>query len=271
MRGQCYDTVNLRHNADFEVLISRGLYWVPFNRLGRTRYTNQQMKEIVSLSPLQKQKAISNIYEAIQLFQASKFKDVEDVWMIKHNDFEWEYHKPGYDAVESNYGCCSSIASWFRYILQDCYENKGHLYICRPDGSGHIINYIYLDKYFYIFDGSTMTLERAGDVACETGSKVDYIKSKYATGIFMKTDDLGNFVKYHSRIQMTRGFEHLYLKLEDMEFIPPVKSSATEEKTVFYLPEGTRITQLNETKGIFVELRPCPDYSPNWSEFRLEV
>lgn len=270
MRDQSYDTVNLRYNADFEVYISRDLYWIPFNTLGKTRYTNGEMRNFISMDPLQKQKEISNLYEAIQLFQLSEFKDIRDVWMINDNNTSWEHHRPGYDAVFSNYGCCSSIASWFAYILKYCYINKGHLMICRPDGSAHLLNFIYNDGFYYIYDPSTMVMERAINVACESGSKPDYIGSKFATGIFMKTESLDNFVKYHSRIQLTRGFEHLYLILEDMDYIPPLHIVTLDGKASFYFPANTKIIQLNETKTIAFGFMSAPQSIPDWRNYKLE-
>lgn len=46
----------MRADADFNLKIIKDLYWVPVNVLGRSRYSNNEMKKIISLTPKEKKK-----------------------------------------------------------------------------------------------------------------------------------------------------------------------------------------------------------------------
>jgi len=69
-----YDTYNLRHGSDFEVEVSGDVFWVPAVTLGKSKYNHDDMKNIVKDTPQAKQEKVSNLYEALQLFQVSNFK-----------------------------------------------------------------------------------------------------------------------------------------------------------------------------------------------------
>ena len=66
MRVGRYDCMNLRDEADFEVPICKNVFWVPVNVLGRTRYTNEEIEQMLSLTPDQKMKNVKSLYEAVQ-------------------------------------------------------------------------------------------------------------------------------------------------------------------------------------------------------------
>ena len=73
---------NYRQDADFCILVFEGVDWVPLNTLGKTRYTNAQMKEIAVLPLPERKSRIATLYEAVQLFILSGFRgafDNEDV------------------------------------------------------------------------------------------------------------------------------------------------------------------------------------------------
>ncbi|GHU76490.1 hypothetical protein FACS189461_4100 [Spirochaetia bacterium] len=258
------NTINLIHNAQFEVLISNDLFWVPVNRLGNTRYKNGDIKKLAPLNPAEKKTMVTNAYEAVQLFQIGQFEDREDVLYMEYNGKEWEHHKPGYYAVLDNYGCCSSIAAWFDYLLGDIYQDRGYIMFSRPDGSGHVMNYVFFDNAYYILDLTAMTYEKAGDCCRETGIKKDYIRSKYATGCCFKTSSISSFVKFHSRIQLFHGFEFLYSKIPSCSYLPPLSVNVLPDKTIAitgpYHPDI-----LNKAKNIIWRYEEGPNYSPAWN------
>ena len=56
-----YDTGNLRYQADYEVKVADGVWWVPVRCLGESRYTNREIAEMVWETPEEKQQACSTL------------------------------------------------------------------------------------------------------------------------------------------------------------------------------------------------------------------
>ncbi len=158
VEGGTKDTWNLRADADFSLEVYNGVWWVPASILGQSRYTNQQIASIVSVSPFIKKNIIGNLYEAIQLFQIGDFSsdDYSDSMNVRVKDsvngYNWEKHCPGYYAVEINRGNCSTTANWLNYLIEDDYEEWGTLNFQYADGNGHAVNYIYSEGYYYFID-----------------------------------------------------------------------------------------------------------------------
>lgn len=66
------------NSVKFETEVYNGVYWIPINTLGSSRYSNEEMAEI-SKEPMEKKKElIGNLYEAVQLFQVSEFQGICD-------------------------------------------------------------------------------------------------------------------------------------------------------------------------------------------------
>lgn len=261
-----FDTVNLKHDADFETYISTGLFWVPVNQLGYSRFMNFEIKEMKNYSPeLIREKSL-NCYEAIQLFQASKFLECNDILKIKYNNTIWQYHKPGYHAVISNKGCCASSSAWFNYIISNHYPVRGYLHYVRPDGSGHIMNFVFSNHNYYIFDLSTMTDSNVRYVPKENGNIREYINAKYFTGVCYKTAHLKFFVKYHSRIQKYKNYEFAYMKINGYDAVPPSCCEINNSK-IFIISSVDKELLLIPSQYSFVKREP-PDFVPNWNFFR---
>ena len=104
----------------------------------------------------------------------------------------------------------------------------------RPDGSGHLLNYIYYDGLYFIVDMMTQTYENSKYIAKETGLLNDYLNAKYHTGICFCTDSLMKFIYYHSRIQMVKGYKFSYLLLEPYKAVPPCYVEFKEGNLVLY-------------------------------------
>ena len=113
---------------NFETQIAKDLYWVPIATLGEPIYPMEELKDMVSCSPEEKRMKIRSLADAVNLFRISDFQEVSDVICLTENDgVIWEHHKPGYNSVLSNEGCCSSCASWLSYMLEGRYEALGLL------------------------------------------------------------------------------------------------------------------------------------------------
>lgn len=192
------DTFNLRANANYDIEIVPGINWVPANSLGKTVFDNAQIAELAKKSPEEKQASITNLYEAIQLFQISNFKYQRDNVRMQEGVINWEHHKPGYDAVRTNEGCCASDASWLSYILKNDYDEVGYIAFSNSDSSGHIYNYIKEGEYYYIID-----LEQYEScdqykyyTAPETGKLEDFISKGSLMGNLVKVKSLTDYVTY---------------------------------------------------------------------------
>ncbi len=189
------DLETLRHDADFSVEVGPGVYWVPANALGSSRYTNGDIFAMLSNTPEEKQAAITTLYEALQLYQIGGFYSSDDNVRIFENGLNWEHHKPGYDAVRTNSGCCATDSNWLHYILDGDYEEVGYIATSQRDGSGHVYNYIYHDGWYYIVD---LTHQLAGCYfsAEEAGEMRDYLATNFTLANVHKVEKLENYVAY---------------------------------------------------------------------------
>lgn len=191
------DLKTLRHGADFELEVYPGVYWVPANALGSSRYTNADIFQMTDASPEDKQQLISTLYEALQLYQVGDFRPSDDNIRMFENGINWEHHKPGYYAVLSNTGCCATDSNWLHYILDSDYDEVGFLATSQRDGGGHVYNYILQDGWYYFIDlthyhasGSPM------HSAVEDGNMSSYRSTDYILGNIHKTRSVEAYVNY---------------------------------------------------------------------------
>jgi len=224
-----YDTINLRHRADFRIKIASNLYWVPVNILGRSRFTNFELRKLTLCKSASEIQSLElNVYEAIQLFQCvNPFLEENDIIYYEYDGKIWQLNKSGRYAVESGKGCCSAAATWLNYIVQKKYQSRGYIFITRPNASGHIMNYIYENKKYYIIDMTTQIRSNACAVPVETGNFSDYCAAAIYTGICYEAESLSDFVKYHNRLNLAADYKMSYFSLEATEAIP---ASCVEQK-----------------------------------------
>lgn len=225
------DTINLRSRASFSIQIFRKLHWVPFNVLGKSRYSNDDLKEVLVERNVQYIKAMKlNLYEAIQLFQmVFEFQEYQDILLKTVNNRTWQFHKSGCDAVKSNRGCCATAASWIRCVTEPMYQEQGYIHILRPNGSGHYMNYIYSDG-FYFFDMTAQIKKYAFFAPRETGLLKDYWAAKYPFGVCLFSPTIEDFVQYHNRLHIFRGHNLTYSNIGGNEYIPPVSIVYAKDK-----------------------------------------
>jgi hypothetical protein len=189
------DTINLRDSANFEIEVYPNVFWIPANALGYTRYTNDEVKKNLSLAPNEKRQKINNLYEAIQLFQMSKFKGIIDNVRVLEEDTTilWVFHKKGFDAVRTNEGCCAANSNWLSYMLHDRYDEIGCFGICEADGNGHIINYIKNGDWYFFIDMMMQRFDSVKDTAVENGNSDDY-KNNIMPAYIYKTKSFDDFI-----------------------------------------------------------------------------
>lgn len=185
----------LRHNADYDIKVFDGVYWVPAVSLGESRYTNAEIAAMQKDSPEEKQAKIGTLYEALQLYQIGDFHSADDNVRISENGINWEFHTPGRNAVINNCGCCATDSAWLRYLLDGDYDEIGYITTSQRDGSGHVYNYIQEGEWYYIID---LTHYRNDWIATieENGDLEAYSRSDRVLGNIHRTKDLASFVNY---------------------------------------------------------------------------
>ena len=198
-QDQGKDLKTLRHDADFQVEVSKGVYWVPAVALGTSRYTNQKIHDMLGAAPKEKQQKISTLYEALQLYQVGNFTPSDDNVRLFEGNINWEHHKPGYHAVRTNTGCCATDSNWLRYILDGDYEEVGYIATSQRDGSGHIYNYILHEGWYYIIDLTHYHASGPLVTAMESGDLNNYYSSDYILGNVHKVKNIQDYVDYVQR------------------------------------------------------------------------
>lgn len=185
----------LRHDAQYDIEVFGGVFWVPAVSLGESRYTNAEIAAMLDDSPEEKQAKIGTLYEALQLYQIGDFRSADDNVRISENGINWEYHTPGHSAVINNCGCCATDSAWLRYLLDGDYDEIGYITTSQRDGSGHVYNYILDGEWYYIID---LTHYRNDWIATieENGDMDAYSRSDRVLGNIHRTKDLSSFVNY---------------------------------------------------------------------------
>ncbi len=174
------DIGNYSNSIQFETEVYKGVYWVPINTLGKSRYTNDEMIEI-SKMPIEKKKMlIDNLYEAVQLFQISEFKGVfdnKDYWV---DNIHWQTHKTQEEAILSNEGCCATDTNWLAYFIKDKYDYVGSFCYANTDGNGHITTYIKQDNEYYFLDMMMCRKDSQDYFGKESGILTELMDSEWA-------------------------------------------------------------------------------------------
>ncbi len=147
-----YDIGNYLYDASFRYEVYPGVMQVPVRTLGQTRYTNEEMADIVRLPIDERRKLIGNLYEAIQLFQASGFKGRLDNHDEYVDNVHWQTHQDPEAAVASNEGCCATDTNWLSYFLKDRYDSIGSFCFGHSDQNGHITTCITHGGLHYFID-----------------------------------------------------------------------------------------------------------------------
>lgn len=258
------DLSMLRYDADFEEEVYQNSFWVPARALGESSYTNAEIAAMLHGTPQQKQEEIDTLYEAIQLYQIGNFYSSDDnINMIDGNGVSWEHHKPGFDAVRTNTGCCASSANWLSYILAGDYDEVGYIAYFTPDG-GHIFNYIKDQGFYYVVD---MTHYRTDwpETPVESGNPNDIAAFDPVLSCIHKFPELSDFVAF---IQGA-GFdapEYIYqYQADNCLAINAVRTPAGTDFLIEQV-DGVTVCTLYDVDddGINVSFGPGPDNRPDY-------
>ena len=261
------DLVTLRHGVGFQVEVRPGVYWVPANALGGSRYTNAEISQMLEKSPEEKQADVSTLYEALQLYQVGRFCSADDNICMEEDGIVWEHHKPGYDAVVTNCGCCATDSNWLHYILNGDYDEVGYIGMSQRDGNGHVINYILQDGWYYMID---LTHYRAEEgwlpTAIEDGDLNSYHNSDIIFGNIHKTRSLQDYVDY---IQETFSDPPGLIERYTADDVPACACVFGQDGAVEILYAEMNNIDLeilfdDPADSLTFRLAPAPTRQPNW-------
>ena len=209
---------NLRFDADFETKIFPNVYWVPYNSLGKTQYSDLEMSLMSNEDVEQK---IQNIYELSQFVQVNNFINIIDVTYKIIKNEKWEIHKSGTDVLKTKAGCCSSYSGLAVHLLKKFFNKIYNFCIISDSGWGHAMNYIQKDGYYYFFDISSQLNEYYSFVPVETGIKSDFVKAKFITGGCFKTNKISSFIDYFLRYHLLKMTDFIFATFSTV-MIPPI-------------------------------------------------
>ena len=235
--------------------------------MGKSGFTNHEIAELVQEKPEVKQEEISSLYEALQLFQISNFASADDNVRIAENKLDWEHHKPGYDAVRTNEGCCATDSNWLNYILRNDYEQVGFLAYSQKDGGGHILNYLYQDEYYYFIDLTHYRTDFLDSSAPETGNKEDYRKSDFIAGNLHKAVSPEAYIQYCIDSFNEPPARFFLYQAEDCL---PVTSKVIDDVMTIVYPEGYDIAVFDgkDASSLDVLFTKAPKKNKKWSSLK---
>lgn len=231
-----YDTINLVNDAFFETEVYPDVFWVPLSTLGKSKIVFGE-DSIKKIKEAQFKGIIHNPYEFIQYLQAVDFTEGIDAEFIYKDGACWAIPSCGFKALQRNYGTCSSISGAFFYVLRDYYDSMGILCMYANSGVGHTVNYIEKDEFLYFIDPYVQINKYVIDIPKETGQKRDFARSRYVTGICVKTYSIQNFISYFERYNILKRREFLYFTYKS-DACPPMYAQTNEGYTSIRFPCG---------------------------------
>ena len=231
------DIGNYHNEITFETEVFENVYWVPVNALGRTRYTNDEMRSIVQLSVEEKKNKIHNLYEAIQLFQVSGFRGVFDNTDHWIDNIHWQTHKSPYEAVISNEGCCATDTNWLAYFIEDKYDSIGSFCYANTDRNGHITTYIRQDGYYYFID-MMMCRKDSQKYFCQESGLLDDMLSTEWAGFLYKCKESVDFCKFYiERLKAKKRDIPYCFYMRNTGCVTATGCTAKKDKVEFCVPK----------------------------------
>lgn len=218
-----YDTINLRYDIKFETLVFPNVFWVPYNSLGKTKFSNENIKNLLT-NEIEFNKIkheVSTPYEIAQLIQINNFTMRNDIYTEYKYGIKWDMFVTGTDLLHKKSGGCATYASLFNTLLNDKYTDVYMLCILANSSGGHVINYIIHNKFYYFFDLSSQLNEYIKDIPIETGLKRDFVKLKIPTGACYKADSINSFIKFFEKYNIYKKLKFSYYKVK-AEVVPPI-------------------------------------------------
>lgn len=241
-----YDTTNLRNDAEFETEIFPQVFWVPFSSLGKSILGDHLIVNS-RWSVAELKSMIRNPYEFIQYIQGVNFYEQQDVHYVTRQKIIWETHVHGKEALAKNSGSCSSLSGALYYLLKGKFEHMGILCTIANSGVGHTFNFIRHNGFYYFIDPYVQMNAYAKFVPIETGLKKDFARTKFITGVCIKTNSIERFISYFERFHVFREKEFIYFLYFSAQ-CPPVSISVSNETASLVFPRSVELLPFHGSK-----------------------
>lgn len=258
---------SITFTPDFELKLANNVFWIPYNMNGVKALPIDVLTQLITMTPEQKKEKINTIIDAVNLFILSDFKEISDNILIKENEILWEHHKPGYISILSNEGCCASCCTWANYLLADNFDEAGYINIIRSIKSGHVVNYFKHRDWYYILDLQPFVGLYQNFICAQTGKRIDFIQSKFITGILVKAKSIEDYVNFYSRYTWKIMPEHLYL-VQTSGIIQPIGFIPDDERRHVFIPDVPAVKVIDCGKPLNIityEFTASPEIIPNWN------
>lgn len=246
MNRTAYDSKNLRYNAKFETEVFPHVFWVPVSYLGKTNWTNQQLA-LQKAVPTALKERMNNPYEFIQYIQAVDFQEHTDVSYTMQNGISWETHTSGEEALHMNRGSCSSISGAFYYLLNEKFNHTGILCAIANSGVGHTFNFVQKEDNYYFIDPYVQMNRYVSYIPIETGLKKDFARTRYVSGVCLKTKCIEGFISFFEKYHYFRKREFIYF-LYYSDCCPPVSITAADGTLSLILPRQIELLPFKGSK-----------------------
>lgn len=250
------------NTIQFQTQVYPGVYWVPLNALGKSRYTNNDMHEIAQLPMEERREKIGNLYEAVQLFQTIGFRGVldnTDHWF--NNKILWQTHKSPEQAVLTNEGCCATDSNWLSYFIKNRYDFVGSFCYANRDGNGHITTYIKHKGEYYFLDMMMCRTDSQAFLCRETGLLADLLQSEWAGFLFQAKDpvDFCQFCISRWKAQNRDIPFAFYLREKDSVSATGLECDGSTRRFLIPAEDQPRILYCDEDKTEDIQIVELPE------------
>ena len=199
-----YNAGKLDYNANFETLIYKKIYWVPFSVLGKPHYTNLEVAKLYESGENLKDK-LTTPYEVVQLIKTMNFKQADDVKIV-NNLYS---HISGINVINRKEGSCASYSGLLYYLMNNIFDIYNFC-ILNNQGKGHAINFIRYKDALYFYDIYSQLNEFYEMTPEENGLKIEFARSTNMFSFCLKTTDVEQYIKLIEKRNLFKNKEWFY-------------------------------------------------------------
>jgi len=199
-----YDAGKLVNNADFEIPIYKKVFWVPYNVLGKTQYTNDEIFKL-SMQTNNLKGKLTNPYEVIQYIKKLDFKSADDVEVVNN----LYCHTSGISTINTKKGSCASYSGLLYHLLNNLYDIYNFC-ILNNHGTGHAINFIKYKNAIYFCDLYSQLNEFYPMAVVENGHKIEFARASNMFSFCLKTTDVEEYIKLIEKRNLFKNREWFY-------------------------------------------------------------
>jgi hypothetical protein len=252
-----------QNNIAFNIEVFPEVFWVPINILGKSNFSENEIENILLLTPDEKK-------------QKSKFKYIIDNIRILESETSilWELSKPGYHSVRTNMGCCTSDTNWLVYLLNGTYKTIGSFNYTYFDGGGHITSYIKHEGWYYFFDMTSQNTDNL-PLAGEDNGDIDDYRSHYFNCYLHRTKNIRSYCDYMDSLLTSKPLFYYITEGDNKGIGKKYKWQKNDDIFSIEIDDIYRHHIYNNLATVFIadnslyELHDSVGVEPNWSMLNL--